>query len=421
MYRKRSILLVVIIIALTATMITYAEEDNKAFSLESMTQRLISENLTILKMDNNIKLMELRYEKTLEDYEDLQSTIKELKGSLEAETIYKEQALESYRDASDLERPLKKANYEMRNQIYEAKLDAYTNIVKQELSMIKSMEQLKLQIEQGDRQHKAIRLKESYNLQSSYYSLYTIGQEIELLENDIQNLKKHQEIENTKMDLDMSTTENIQSISESVIEMELMLNMLKNQKELVVESIKTKINMPIEEELIIEYEISRSAGGINYSLIQLLNSFKENSLDIEAIEKNVEIQQTILDKSVEAYEDVEGNEIEIATIELANADLDNRITQRDMEMFVKQAYYDFKAKDLDLAVKKITQDVYTDKEKNLHARYAEGVISKIQYDMELQQIERNKLEYDKATIAYLNAKGKLDLIKQGIMQTGGTM
>ena len=414
MYKRKIMLLIMISIVIIASTITYAD-NNDSYNLEKMTEKLISENLTILKMDNDVELMKLQYEDTLESYEDLQNTVKSTKKSLELETIQKEQAWERYKDAGSSEKPFQKANYEMRANIYEATLDAYNSIIKQELSMIESMERLELQIEQADRQKEILRLKESYNLQKSYYNLYILKKDIEMLKGDIENLNKQKEIESTKFDLDMSTTENIQNISEKIIEMQLMIDMLENQKELSLESIKTELNIPVEEDLIIEWEIGEVETDEQYSLIELISKFKENSLELKSLDKNIEIKQIILDKSYEVYEDVNDNEIKIAQIKLENAKVDKKVFERNMEMSVKHTYYDFKAKELNLTVKNITEKDYTENEKNLHLRYEQGIISKIQYDMGLHQLKRDKVEYDKAKIEYLNTKRKLDLVKEGIM------
>ncbi len=413
-YKRKIMLLIMISIVIIASTITYAN-NNDSYNLEKMTEKLISENLTILKMDNDVELMKLQYEDTLESYEDLQDTVERAKKSLELETIQKEQAWERYKDASSSEEPFRKANYEMRSQIYEATLDAYNSIVKQELSMIESMEQLKLQMEQSDRQKEVLRLKESYNLQKSYYSLYILKKDIEMLKGDIENLNKQKKIESTKFDLDMSTTESIQNISENIIDMQLMIDMLENQKELSLESIKTELNIPVEEQLIIEWEIEEVETDEEYSLIELISKFKESSLELKSLDKNIKIKQIILDKSYEAYEDVNDNEIKVAQIELENAKINKKVFERNMEMGVKHAYYDFKAKELNLTVKNVTEKDYTENEKNLHLRYEQGVISKIQYDMELHQLKRDKAEYDKSKVEYLNARRKLDLIKEGIM------
>ncbi|MTI48900.1 MAG: hypothetical protein FH761_13730 [Firmicutes bacterium] len=421
MNRRKTLLALIVIIALVTSMSTYAEDENVVYDFEQLTNRLYAENLEILKMDNNIMIMNLSYDEALEDYDDLQDTVEKAKDNLDLQKKYKDQAEERYLEADKSERKFTHDMLDIRNQAYEASLDAYKNIIKQEMSLISTMEQLKLQIEQGDRQQEVLKLTEENELKNSYYNLYILNREIELLKTDIENINKQKEIEKTRQELDMSTDEELQSIKDTINTMQLTLQQLENQKELAKESLKTKINMPVEEELNIEWEISDVDESVDYSLADLISDFKENSLELASLEKNIEIKDIILEKSHEAYDDVEGNEVNLALLELKNSELDKQINERDMELYVKQAYFDFKTKKLDLFVKKVSNQYYIEKEKNLEARYEQGSISELQYDMEMQQLKRDKFESDKAKINYLLAKSKLELISEGIMLMGGSM
>ncbi|WP_202707553.1 TolC family protein [Sporosalibacterium faouarense] len=421
MNRKKTLIALIIMIALVASMSTYAEDDNVVYDLKQLTDRLHEENLDILKMNNNTKVMKLKYDKSLDDYDDLEEAVEDVGDSLEIAKINKEQAREIYLKAKKSDRQFELAKLDMREQIYESTLDAYKDVVKQEMGVIGTMEQLKLQIEQGDRQQEVLKLTEENELKNSYYNLYILNREIELLKTDIENINKQKEIEKTRQELDMSTDEELQSIKDTINTMQLTLQQLENQKELAKESLKTKINMPVEEELNIEWEISDVDESVDYSLADLISEFKENSLELASLEKNIEIKDIILEKSHEAYDDVEGNEVNLALLELKNSELDKQINERDMELYVKQAYFDFKTKKLDLFVKKVSNQYYIEKEKNLEARYEQGSISELQYDMEMQQLKRDKFESDKAKINYLLAKSKLELISEGIMLMGGSM
>ena len=163
-------------------------------------------------------------------------------------------------------------------QIYENLAEQYRSVVKGQIGMMKSLEQMALQQKQLETKKENQILLEKYKLQLDYYNSYIMNKQIELLKKDIENLSNQLEVENVKKDLDMTTDLTIETIEGQLRNMKLSSLKLENGAELLLESLKTKLNIPVEEKLNIELNLPQLNNMGSFNLPLLLKNFKEKSI-----------------------------------------------------------------------------------------------------------------------------------------------
>ena len=189
---------------------------------------------------------------------------------------------------------------------------------------------------------------------------------------------------------------------------------MENTINMAVDDLKTKVGIPLEEELDIELKIPGDPVVKEYTLSRLLKQFKEKNLDLESIKSQSAVLKTVYERSKLAY-DKSNNKIRIAELEYEQSLLDEEALEKDLEAYVKQVYYQYLQAKNDLFHKKLSQKLYEENERILDVKYGQGLISELTYTLQKQEAQKYYVEVKQAVVTYENMKKQIELVEKGII------
>lgn len=408
-------MILVCVLTLVSNTYVFGETEVKKYNLYGLSQKFLEESTAIKKLNIDQELLKLQYDENLKQYNDLSYRADSTKESFETFQKAINDATTQYQNETD---PVKKQQIDTYRQSlinsYITVQLGYSEMFKQQIGMMQSMEAIKLQQKQLPQKKENETALAKYNLQKDYYDLYILDQQLTLLKQDLANVRKSLDIEKVKKGLNLSTQTGVESLEKQERALELSVQQMENSRDMAVDNIKTKIGMPMEEELEIELSLPVGTSVRDYSLSQLNKKFMEKSLEMEAARNNTRVQQEIYDRSKLVYS-ADDNKVKIAELQLKQAQLDEISTQRSLEAYVKQMYYQHIQAKNDLLHKQKSQKLYEENERLLDARNRQGMLSVIDYNLQKQEIQRNYLEVKQAIVAYENMKAQMDLVEKGVM------
>ena len=385
------------------------------YNLELLTKRLIAESLEVEKIELRQERLLLSLEQTLEDYEDLQDDVENAKKLVEAREQQVEAAKNELSRSSTgtPERMQAEAVLRWNIELLDAAERSYEAMVKQEASMMESLELMKLQRDQSNRnKEQAIKDMES-NLEKNYYQLLLLESQKELLEKQLENMDNNLESEKVKKDLELTTQMSIFELEKDRSSLFFNIRNVDNNIQQVREKIKTDINMGFDEELLITLEFEGNNAPRQFALSDVIKGFNKNNLSLETIRRTTEIKNKVYDKIKIAY-DEEDNEYKIALIEIREAEINEKISVRNFEHLVKQAYFQHEQAKIELVLQLQEKILIEEKLKHTRVQYKLGLISELQYQASLFQLEQAEFNYISAKVNYINARITVDLLMKGI-------
>lgn len=385
------------------------------YDLKSLSDRLLAESIAVKKLNLDKELLKLKYEDNLKEYNDL---------SLQAEQ-YEEFFGNMEKNLAEADKSVKEAGNPTERQqmeIYRQNLlfsyvglySQNSNLFKQQIGMMQSMEALKLQQKQLPQKTENEIAVAKFNLQKDYYTLCMLDQQLKQLKTDLENTRKSLNIEKTKVGLNMSTQLNVQSLENQERALSLAVQQMENSIQMAIDDIKTKVDIPLEQELKIKLTIPDDSKVKEYTLSKLITRFKDKNLELESVRNNTKVMKTVFERSKLAY-DKENSKIKIAELEYQQSQLDELSLERDLEAYVKQVYYQYLQAKNDLFHKKLSQRLYEDNERLLDLKFGQGLISELTYTLQKQEAQKYYLEVKQAVITYENMKKLMELVEKGII------
>lgn len=433
MKKNFSILLVIVLLLLHT--LSYANDEVNNYNLDTLTDRLLNKSVEIKKIELEKKLLELRLENTLEPYEDLIEEIEKLEQKLNNAKRNRDEALKALVNAGDeITKQTAASIFSMSVQFYDSVKKSYDNLIDQKISMMKSFENMKYEKSQLDKKKKNKIEVLKYNLQKDYYNILIMKKELELLEGDIKNLNKQLDIEKLKAQLDSTTVVNYLSLQKQLEKLQLQKQKLENSLMLATDSLRTKLYFEPEDVVNINYELPKIPRGTDYDLENIITKFKTQNMSLNAAEFNKKVLEEVYKEIKRIYEDPEkidedenfvrvevkddeednSNKVELAKLELTEAELDYKMLEQNLELYVKQVYYNYKEALINLEDKLDSKNIIRLKGKEIESRYKTGMISELEYQIQKQELKRELFEIDKAIIQFVNAKSLIDLACKGI-------
>ncbi|KAB3534725.1 TolC family protein [Alkaliphilus pronyensis] len=418
MLRLKRNIICTILVALMLSSSALAVESKTPLGLEELTNRFLEENIEIKKLDLDNRLLKLRYEETLEDYEDLQKQVERAGKYTDSVVKQRKQARDEYYSASKGSNEEQAAfqYYHGMMHTVEAATDNYKALLKQEASMMKNLEMMVLEDQQADikKQNDIELLK--YQLQKDYYQLLILKEQRDLLEKSIANIDMQLNVEKTKKELDLTTELAVNNLETQKINLELSIEKLDNSIEQAIEKLKTDLNIEVSDNIDILFELPGAVSIKKYKLENVLKGFMEQSLDLKKVERLTEVNAEIVEKLQIAYEE-DDTEYLISVYEADEAELNEKQTKRDFEHLVKSLYFRHNQLGSDLVQQLRNKLLADEKMLQLEVQYKTGVISKLQYNLQKQEIDQAIFDYKKAMIDYINTDTELQLAEKGNLAT----
>ncbi len=424
---KRGIAIALLCTSLVFSLGVKAEEPAQ-YNLKSLQERLINESPDVKVIDINTKLLDVKYAQSIKDYNDLKDTADRQEDTLRSKESYLSTAKEQYRAARNVgEAAAASSSAEHYLGAYNQEQQRLRNIVKSLANSEKTLEPVMLQQKQAQ-QLKANQIGNAkYAIQTDYYNLYVMNKQLELAKGDYENTLKLLDTEKLKANYGMTTRINIEDLESKKRTLESSINDLNNNIELATENMKTKLNIQVENNLDIKYLLPDIEDTKSYNLVVLLSNFRANNTDLQSQQLNTRIYKDISEKISIAYSvdydlfltpkplnDEDRALVTSSNLDYQKAQIDEQTVNRNMESNVKKVYFQYKKAVLDLNSAKENKKLLEQKKIVAEANYNQGQISKLQYDLQIQDLNRSLLDVDKAVIAFENAKVLIDMVNQGI-------
>ena len=166
------------------------------YDLKTLSDRLVAENATIKKLNIDKELLKIKYDDSLKEYNDLSiqaEQYEEFFSGLEKNISYAEKTIK------ETTNPTERQQMEIYKQnllySYVSIYSQNINLFKQQLSMMQSMEALKLQQKQLPQRIENEIAVEKFKLQKDYYTLCMLDQQLQLLKQDLANARKTLDLE----------------------------------------------------------------------------------------------------------------------------------------------------------------------------------------------------------------------------------
>ncbi|KAB3532728.1 TolC family protein [Alkaliphilus serpentinus] len=405
--------LLVLVMLVSSTVVIEAVEP---MGLEELTKVFLEENFEIQKLGINERLLKLRYEETLEDYEDLQKSVENARKYKESMEQQRKDAREEYLEADSDSAEGRVAHGYLHSTLHmlEAAEESYKALVKQEANMMKSLELMVLEEKQATRKRQQETEKLKYQLSNNYYQLLMMKEQQKIIEGNIDLLDMQIRLEKTRKSLELTTDLAVNSLESQRSNLLISLEKLQNSMEMAKEALKTDLNMTPEEELNLTLELTEDANLKSYELSAILEGFMSNNLAIETSKTLTEVQQKIVEKLLIAYEETD-TDYQIGLLELEEAQLNHLILERSYEHMVKQAFYNHRQVGRDLVSKIEGKLLADEKMKQVEAQYSSGLISSLQYNSQKQELVNVQFEYLRTAIDYIRVDYEIQLIQKGIL------
>ena len=434
MLRKKSIAALALAASMLLNVAVYANEPEEKYNLEKLKEVYISESYEIRTIELDTELLQVQYNDRIRSYKDFKEIVDKAENNMNAMKAAREQALYEA-DKATTQQAIQAATQSANNTLmqYISARTQYRLRVKEDIQMTQSLEPVIFQISQAEARKQGSIGKSKYDLEKDYYNLVTLHSELQLLNQDIENMKMKIKVDETRQALGMSAI-TVKLESENQLRaLEKNKKLLENNFEFALENMKTKLNIGIEEELNIEYTIPSDASLKDYKLSQTVTQLKKNNLDIATTKNNVALRKNIFNKITLAYErleewneneislkqyEEEQNQIKMAEIDFKKAQIQQYNLERNLELYGKQVFYDFQAaRDTLFSNMLYNNDLYESKKNIIEANYKYELVSELEYQMQKQQLDRELSKLEKDWITFVNAKNKLELAMQGIVIT----
>lgn len=410
----------------------YANTPVEEYDLEKLKEIYISESYEIQSIELDTELLKVQYNSSIRSYKDFKDAVNKAEDNMNSMKAYREQALydaEKATTAASKHAAVQNANLTLME--YIRARSQYRIRVKEDVQMTQSLEPVIFQISQADARKASSIAKSKYDLEKDYYDLVTLHKELQLIDNDIENMKMKLKVDETREALGMSAVTVKLDAENQMRALEKSKRQLENNFEFALENMKTKLNIAPEKELNIKFTIPEDASLKDYKLVDTIQQLKNKNLDLAATKNNVALRERIFKKITLAYERIEEwneneislkqyedeqNQIKMAEIDFKKAQIQQYNLERNLELYAKQVYYDFQAaRDTLFSNMLYNNDLYEKKLNIIEANYKYELISDLDYQMQKQQLnkELNKLEKD--WITFVNAKNKLELAIEGVV------
>lgn len=432
MLRKKSIVTLALGVSMLLNTAVYAAEPVEKYNLEKLKEIYISESYEIRTIDLDTEMLKVQYSASIRSYKDFKEAVDKSEDNMNAMRAAYEQALyDAEKTSGDSSRSaaMQAANSSLMQ--YIAARSQYRLRVKEDIQMTQNLEPVIFQISQADAKKQNSIAKSSYELENDYYNLVTLHSELELLNQDIENMKMRIKVDETKEALGMSAITVRMDSENQLRELEKTKKQLENSFELALENMKTKLNINVEDQLHIEYSIPSDLSLKDYKLSQTVMQLKNNNLDLAAVTHNADLRNSIFNKITLAYERIEEwneneislkqyedeqNQIKMAEIDYEKAKIQQYNLERTLELYAKQVFYDFQAaRDKLFSNMLYNNDLYETKMGIIEANYKYELISDLEYQLQKQQLNRELSNLEKDWITFVNAKNKLELALKGIV------
>lgn len=432
--KKRLLIICIIILTILSNIAVYADGEMEKYDLEKLKEIYINESFEVDMIDLETRMLKTQYNEKIKDYKDFKDIVDDVEDNMNAMKAIREQSIEDAKRAQDsasVEAAAKNAQFALMQ--YIRMRSQYRLRVKESVQMMQALEPVIFQISQAEAKKQSSIAKAENNLERDYYNLVTLHRELDLLNKDMENIRKKLKVDVIRKELGMITALEKEETEKQIRELETNKEKLENNLELAMEKLKTKLNIDTIEKINIEYKMPKTTNFKSYRLEKVTSQLKDNNLDLAAVRHNTVLTKEIFNKLTLAYDRIEEynenqislkqyesekDQIKVAEIEFEKSKIQQYNLEKNLELYAESVYYEYKnAREALMFNILYNNDLYDDKMKVIELNYEYGFISRMDYEFQKQQLNRelNKLEQDE--IAYANAKNKMELMIKGIMIT----
>lgn len=430
--KKKLLTICIVLLTMLSNIVVYANDEVQKYDLERLRQIYTSKSLEIDTIDLETKLLQTQYNDKIKDYKDFKKVVDDLEDNMNAAKAIREHSIEvakRARDATSIEAAAQSAQFALMQ--YIMLRNQYRLRVRESVQMSQVLEPIIFQISQAEARKQNSLAKAEYGFEKDYYSLVSLHKELDLLDKDVENMTKKLKIDVLREELGMITVLEREETEKQMRELKINKEKLRNGLELLTEKFRTKLNMDMVENVDIEYETPKSTNLKNYRPKNVVSQLKENNLDLAAVKHNTMLTENIFNKLTLAYDrmeeynetqislkqyESERDQIKVAEIEFEKSKIQQYNLEKNLELYANDTYYEYKkAQETLISNTLYNNDLYDKKTNSIELNYVHGLISKLEYEFQKQQLNRelNKLEQDK--INYINAKNKIELALKGII------
>ena len=430
--KEKSALTIILGLIMVFSTSTYADISAEVYNSEKLKDIYINQSFEVKMIELDAELLVVQNKTKIEDYEKSKKNFQDVEDTMNAAKATREQSIydaERARDQASIAAAAKNAEFAL-IQYIQAR-NQYRNRVREDVQLTQSVEPVIFELNNvGTRKENSI-AKSEYALQVDYYKLVSLNRELELLNKDIEIMEKRISIDQRSGSMGTVTTAVIEENEKKLRDLQKQKRQLENNLESAIENMKTKLNIDVNRDLNIRYNMPTVSTLKSYKLQDSINQFMKNNLELALINLNVDIKDRVFNKLTMAFERLEEyneneitlkqqedeqTQIKIAEIEHQKIQIQQYNLERSLEQYAKQTYFEYQlARDTLFDNILFNNNLYQNKMNKIQEQLKQGIISEFEYESQKQQLnkELNKLEND--IITYLNTKSKIELLLKGIM------
>lgn len=389
----------------------------KSLTLNDLAIRLLEESPEIKQIEITARLNDIQYRQNKEDYEELKEDVERARESWESSKKALELTAQAYSSSgAPLDNPSYQATMQTLAFSYTHAETQYKALVKQEVALLKSMENLIQMGKQVERKREQEIEVQKFALQKEYLSLVYLTQQRALMNTRLQNLERDAAIERLRKALSLTTHFYLESLENQVNTLAFSIRQMDIDIEAATESLKTKLGYSIEDEFELELQITQLGNPRPpFALSRLASAFRRSNLDLELLRNNITVQKQVIERMKDVYE-ADDLEFEKAQLTYEEDILKLRRLERSYEAAVKNAYYRYLRAHENHTLQLKNKELAEEKFRHAEAQYKAGLISQRQLENQRYDLEQFMLDFNKGLIDFYNIRTELDLVGRGVLK-----
>ncbi|TRM10653.1 TolC family protein [Lentibacillus cibarius] len=369
-------------------------------TLDAAVEHALTDNTSLMLLQYRLDNLKSQLDATEDDHRDLENDIDDLEDDFDD---LKEQPGNTFQPRYQIHNQIKKMENSL-DQLEDAFEELTSNQVTLEFNQQEAEENIK------------------FKTISTFMNLVMTKDQLAFTKDSLETQRKQVKATKRRYDLGLASRTEFRTDQRELTRLESQIKQTETTLENNLREFAADIGIVYHDDLSLEAPETDSVEPIEQE--ETTEELINNSYSMKTAKEELELAKYKLEQAKENINDTE-KDVDAKDIEQAEINVDQKkenITQlkEDLKKAIDSLFTDAANQYQTVMDKRYELDYAKEDHQNLKRRLDVGLVSQLEYDVARTQVEQAELDYTAAKQQYFLLKHQVDLLRNGVIQTGGS-